>query len=477
MHTDTTETSEDTPGMAPQITHDNSNKGNHRDAHQKWLRYCTIEGAFANVFITYTGGAFITGLALLLGANDFQIGILAAIPFLSHLSQLSSTYIASLFKGRKRAVVALSAIGRQIWWIVPFILLADFEWRLEAMLLVVLLSNVCIMAVTPSWMAWIADIVPDRLRGRYFGMRNTALAISTAITALAGGVILDLARSHNHESLGFAIIIALSCLFAGVALVILRKIPDPHRGDPPSLFSWPGMLEPLKNRSFRRLLFVFFAWNFSIGISAPFFAPHMLSNLGMSFTLISLYSVAAVVAAILLNRPWGALIDRFGSKPVAAFCAFGIAFIPLVWLFPRRGFLIILAFEALYTGALWTGFNLAAFNIPLANSPKQNRSSYLALFNVATGLAFFAASTIGGILTESWSGIAWKAGPQTIVNYHIIFVVSAVLRLISAGLITTFHEAKEKSVPIMMQFMGYAMLKRLSVGRQLLSWSPKRHEE
>jgi MFS family permease len=450
------------------------NEAGYRNAHKKWLKYCTLEGAFANVFINYTGGAFIIGLALFLGANDFQIGLLAAIPFLSQLFQLTSTSVSNRLGGRRKAAIALSAVGRQIWWIIPIILLTNFGWRLGAMLVIVLVSNICIMSITPAWISWMADIVPERVRGRFFGTRSSALAMSTAITALAGGAILDFERAHGHENIGFAILTAIACLFAFTALLLLRKIPEPRKGNPPTMFSWPGLVEPLKNRSFRKLLIVFFAWHFSIGISAAFFAPHMLSNLGMSFTLISLYSVASLSSAIFLNRLWGSLIDRFGSKPVATFCAFGIAIIPLVWLIPRRGFLIILAFEALYTGGLWAGFNLAAFNLPLANSPKANRLSYLAMFSVVTGIAFFISSLIGGIITESLSSFAWKIGPQTIVNYHVVFVISAVLRTISAGLITTFHEPKEKSVPIMMHFMGYAMLKRISIGRQLIPWSPKR---
>ena len=44
-------------------------------------------------------------------------------------------------------------------------------------------------------------------------------------------------------------------------------------------------------------------WNFAIGISAAFFAPHMLTNLGMNFFQISLYSAAGALVAIALNRP------------------------------------------------------------------------------------------------------------------------------------------------------------------------------
>ena len=437
------------------------------------LRNFTLEGAFANVFITFTGGAFITGLALLLGANHLEIGLLAAIPFASQLAQLVSGYITWRFKSRKTAVLLISGVSRQIWWIVVLILLLDGEWRLQVLFVVVLLSNVGIMSATPSWLSWLADTVPEKLRGRYFGVRNAVLALVAVVSALAGGVILDFFRARNHENLGFLIIVAVSCLFAAFALRVIQKIPRNGDDDTPERFSLQSLLEPLRNRSYRKLLKVFFVWNLAIGIAAAFFAPHMISNLEMSFTMISVYTGLASVSAIVSNRAWGILIDRFGSKPVVALCAFGIAAIPFVWLFSRPDFLWILLIETVYTGVLWAGFNLAAFNIPIANSPRRNRTNYLAMFSVVTGLAFFFASLIGGVLAEMWSDVSWRIGPQVIKNYHLVFIISGILRLISASVILSFHEHKEKSVPIMLQFMGYSALKRISLGRQFL---PKLHK-
>ncbi|MGD8922918.1 MAG: MFS transporter, partial [Candidatus Zixiibacteriota bacterium] len=68
---------------------------------RKWLPYITWEGAFANVFIVGTGGAFLTGMALLLGASDFEIGLLGAIPFLAQLAQICSAYLTDRNGGRK----------------------------------------------------------------------------------------------------------------------------------------------------------------------------------------------------------------------------------------------------------------------------------------------------------------------------------------------------------------------------------------
>jgi MFS family permease len=439
----------------------------------RWLRYATVEGGIANIFINYTGGVFVTGMALLLGAGDFQIGLLAAIPFLAQVAQIASDRLVRLVGNRKRMVIIFSALGRQFWWLMLPVLYFGVDWGLEILLVVAAVSGVGIMAATPAWMSWMADIVPERARGRYFGVRSAVLAAVTVVAVLGGGVILDTTRAAGREPSGYIIIVGVSCVAAVAALLTLSRIPDP-RGPVQTGFGLSaGLLEPLQNGVFRRLLLAFAAWNLSIGIAAPFFAPHMLNNLGMSFTTIAVYSTIAALAAVFLNKPWGRLIDRFGSKPVIAICAFGVAAVPLIWLFPRADFRWILLFEAAYSGAFWTGFNLAAFNIPIANSPKEKRTHYLAFFNVATGAAFFVSSLLGGVLAEAWQNVAFLIGPQRVVNYHLLFIISAALRLVAGAMLLGFHEPKEKRIPIMIQFMGYAILKRISLGRQLFPRPPE----
>jgi MFS family permease len=437
------------------------------------LKWITLEGTFAMVFFVLTGGAFLTGLALLLGANDFEIGLLGAIPFLAQIAQLASAYMVDISGKRKAITIRSLIMARQAWWLILPLPLIGGDWRLGILLAIVVVSNIAAMMGTAAWTSWVADLVPDRIRGRYFGFRSAIIAISTITATLVGGAILDYFKGSHREGYGFAVIIGLGCAFGLIGIMQMNKLPDKLLIQNTAKIRWTYMLEPLKNKTFRHLIRVFLVWNFALGISAAFFSAQMLTNLKMSFTQISIYASAASIAAVLLNRPWGVMVDRFGSKPVLVFCAFGIAFVPLLWWIPRPGHLWILAFEAVYSGALWTGFNLAAFNIPIANSPKQSRTTYLAVFSVISGMGFFIASIMGGALAQNWKGIHWQLGPQTVINYHLLFGISSVLRILAAFMVLSFHEPAEKDVPTLIQYMGDAFIRRLSAARQLFPWSSK----
>jgi MFS family permease len=436
------------------------------------LRKIVWEGALANIFVVLTSGAFVTGMALTLGANDFEIGLLVALPFLAQAAQPLSSLLPGVNEKRKRITLLGVTLARQTWLLAVPLLFVKGEWVLPLFLLVVTLSSVANMLVAPIWLGWISDIVPRDIRGRFFGVRSAGVAVTTLMFSILGSLVLDWFEARNQAPGGFTIILAVAALAGAVASLVLSRVSD--RPAPPRAVSVAvrgDWLRPVRDPEFRRILRLFFTWNFAIGISAPFFAPHMLLNLKMSFFMIGLYSAGQSVIAVISSRPWGFLIDRFGSRSVLIFCATGIGLIPLFWLPLRPDYLWLLVVELIYSSFLWAGFNLAAFTLPIDTSPRDDRTYYLAWFATITGLAFFAASVLGGLLAESWSYFSWPVGKQIFLNYHIIFVISAGLRMASAGLLYVLTEPSDRKIPMMVQLMGYAVLKHLSLGRQIMPFA------
>jgi MFS family permease len=425
------------------------------------------EGAFGNIFIILTGGAFLTSMGIYFGASDVEIGLLGAIPFMAQAAQLLAPWLIHLSGARKRLTVLGFLLARQIWLLLIPLLFVSAAWNLTAFLAIAAISSILAMVATPGWISWIADIVPGRIRGRYFARRNSAIAITTVAATIIGGLILDHFKLIGKESIGYSLIIGIGCIFALISTLMLIRLPENGKESTKIPHRFADIIAPLKDKHFRYLLKIFFVWNMAIGISAIFFAAHMLTNLKMSFLLISMYTASVALSGVFMNRFWGMVIDKVGSRTVLAFCAFGISFIPLIWLFPSEDFIWILGIESIYTGALWSGFNLAAFNVPIANSPQSQRTSYLAMFSVVTGLGFFISSLLGGLLAETFSGFNLTIGDHAFGNYHILFLISALLRILTSFFIMTFHEPGEKSIPVMIQFMGYAALKQISVGRQI----------
>lgn len=55
---------------------------------QSGLKLVTIDGLAAEAMVAFTGGTFLVAMALQLGASNFQLGLLAALPTFCNIFQL-----------------------------------------------------------------------------------------------------------------------------------------------------------------------------------------------------------------------------------------------------------------------------------------------------------------------------------------------------------------------------------------------------
>ena len=76
------------------------------------MRHLILDGVCSQVLGVLTGGAFLVAFALMLGANNVTIGVIAAIPSLAQLMQVPALYIVNRIKRRRLISVACSTVGR-----------------------------------------------------------------------------------------------------------------------------------------------------------------------------------------------------------------------------------------------------------------------------------------------------------------------------------------------------------------------------
>ena len=100
-----------------------------QDKIKQGLRISTFEGSFAQIHITLTGGMFLTGFALYLGATPFHIGLLAAIPAFLTSFGFVSAYLTNRLTERKNLTVLTSGIGRGLFFIPVVLLLLNVKYH------------------------------------------------------------------------------------------------------------------------------------------------------------------------------------------------------------------------------------------------------------------------------------------------------------------------------------------------------------
>ena len=383
-------------------------------------------------------GTYSTPFALALGANNAEIGLLNSIPnlFSTLLQPFIGKYIEKI--GKKNVCESLAFLQRLIW--IPIIFIPIFFLNEGVFLFIILitLSHVALSFASTAWSSWIGGLVPEKIRGSYFGKRNTIQSIFSFSTTLLAGWLLGLTNNVS----GFSFVFFLAFIFGLVSYFYLTKIPDV------SYKKVNGKLDVLKSitdlkkyRNFkpfkRHMALVSFATN----LASPFFTVYMLSVMNVGYEWYGIVIAAEILAKILMQRYWGILSDKFGDRSVMGLCNIMIVFYPFIFLFVRNPFHLILV--ALFSGIAWSGFDLTAFNYLLDVTPPERRPSYIAEYKIATGMALFLGPLIGGLISQYFSNtiFLWFSGLQ------ILFIISFILRgAVTAYGLPTLKEVRAKKV-------------------------------
>jgi len=279
-----------------------------------------------------------------------------------------------------------------------------------------------------AWLAWMSELVPKRVRGRYFGRRTAWCTLGGALAAAVAGLLLDSVGADGLTGHALAALQVVGSLCGVVTTLLMMRQHDPEPRREAQGFAWSRVVTPLRDRAVRGLLGYLAAWNFAVGMAGSFFALHMLRNLKMSFLLVALHGTGVALVRMVTAPVWGRLLDRLGARPVLIACSFGISGIPLIWLFVSESFLWPLLLDCAFAGLLWGGQALAAFNLPLAVTPRAERPYYLAAFASVAGLAFSVATLAGGLIAQQLPDRFELFGGK-LFDLQLVFLCSGVLRL------------------------------------------------
>jgi len=437
------------------------------------LRLSIGEGALACAMGTLTGGVFLTGFALALGATRFQIGLLAAMPALANFAQLLGA-CAIERTGRQKAVcLGALSLSRVVWMTVLLTPLFAFagagSWLVWALIAVQAASSALNAIGGVGWLCWIRDLVPETVRIGFLSRRNQIDTVLALTLSIAGGAFVDWwGAGHPGSQGGFVLVFAAAMACGWTSLAMMSRIPEVAKEEPADESRPPLgrlFLAPLRETNFRRVLGFYAFWNLAVNLSAPFFAVYMLEKMGLPFWYVTVLCTLSSVCGLAANRFWTRLSEKFGHRPVIFLATLGDALYPLWWLFaspPWSWLLIPIHCSGVFSAPLAVGPN----NLVLKLSPARNASPYMAVFNAVVGPATALATILGGYLAGAFGGWERSVGPLSLGGLQLVFLVSAVGRLSSLVLLWRISEPRAASIGRLLR-----VLQRLAVSRPS-SWLP-----
>jgi MFS family permease len=395
---------------------------------QRVLRLILYDALASEAMGTLTTGVFLVGFAVALGAGNFAIGILAAVPFCVQLLQIPAVLLVERWRARRDICVASTAVGR------AFLLGAAAApviggWLAVPVLIVSLAIYQAMAAIAGcAWNSWMRDLVPSTQFGRFFGRRTAATTTLSVVLAFLGGVLIDAWKRYvpDHTVFGYSLLFLVAAMIGYVGVYLLRITPD--RPMVPAEKAMPPLallVAPLREANFRRLIIFLSSWNFAANLAAPFFTVYMLKSLGYPMTTILALTIGSQMSNLAALGLWGVLIDRFSNKavleiaaPLFLACTLAWTMTGVPWIEPMTLYLLVIIHVLM--GIATAGVGLASGNIAMKLSPAGQATAYLAANSVISAAFAAAAPILGGLSADFFAAhkltlnFTWTSGREDV---------------------------------------------------------------
>ncbi|MEL6456627.1 MAG: MFS transporter [Cyanobacteria bacterium J06621_15] len=448
---------------------------------RKSLKASTADGVFAAVFDITTTGILLSNFLVELGANAVQIGMLSSIPMLVNLLQPLGAYLSERIDSRHSYCLWTHGAARFIWFFLALAIgAASWGWGdlhnhqlVVLTLLTILASHVLTALGSASWLSWMAMLVPRKLRGRYFGLRNSLASFTKLIYVPIAGLIVSFWPGGAIQGFGVVLLIGLLAGGASLACQFLKTDINPQSHNYSEIKSFnrnkvsdstekqetlelqnlnqnfnqpPSMW---KDSNFLIFLGYFSLWMFAFNLSTPFFNLYMLDTLDLDVSWVTIYGSFQAGAGMLMLILWGKLADKVGNRAILFLVGILVAIIPLMWVGIGVDSLSIwlwLPLLHILIGGSTAAIELCSNNIQISIAPVRMQSVYFATAAAAAGASGAIGTTIGGFLAEN----------TVLGGLPGLFLISVGFRLVALVPLLFVQEARRQSLSKL--FQGFRKL-------------------
>ena len=421
-------------------------------AGQRLLRLILYDALASEAMGTLTTGVFLVGFALALGAGNFAIGVLAAVPFCVQLLQIPAVLLVERFRARRGISVWSTAVGRTFILAAAAAPVLGSSFAVATLIVALAIYQAMAAIAGCAWNSWMRDLVPSSQYGLFFGRRTMATTALSVTLALLGGVLVDTWKSYvpNHTVFGYSILFVIAAVVGFIGTYLLYITPDTPMPSMERIANpFAVLLAPLREINFRRLIIFLSSWNFAANLAAPFFTVYMLKSLGYSMTTVLALTIGSQLANLAALGMWGTLSDRFSNKavleiaaPLYLACTFAWTFTGLSWVQPMVLYLLIVIHVLM--GIATAGVGLASGNIAMKLSPVGQATAYLAANSVVSACFAAAAPILGGLFADYFAAhqltlaLTWTGDTKDVTvqvlnfqSWTFYFAITCVLGLYS----------------------------------------------
>lgn len=386
-----------------------------------------IAGGLVGVF---SGGNFLNGFLIYLGASDELVSYLSVIPSVCGIVLVFFGSLLQKNSHPKKMVILFNYVAKSFLLCIIFVPLLVPKTVAIPIVYFMLVIGYAANALNNLMINnWFVKAIDCDVRGRYYSARQIVAVMLGLIFPLFAAMIVDSAADQYHAFLilyGIAIVIAIWEVFT------FKNIDD---------FEVDTIKEPLKiidvfriplrNKKF--MVFVVYMALFYLALytSAAYKTLYMIRYLNMSYTFINIMGmISSVLQMLIFYKFWGKINDKMGGSFVMAVCIWFYALDIFLWVFatPVIGY-ITLPLAHMVGAVQGAGFAVGNFSYKYQLIPEKGRSIYDAFYTSIIGVVLvigpFLGGKIKGFLAVSNLGQSIQFG-----EFRYLYLVTGILLLL-----------------------------------------------
>jgi len=408
-----------------------------------------IEGASARTVFNLTTGAYLVGLLKFMGASDKVCGYILALPVLAAVIQFLSPIVLENIPFRKNIILLGAAIHRLLLSSILVIIFIPVrsEVKLWLTAIIYFVSHLAVSFITPAVSNMYVSFVPQSIRGKYFGLRESLLLLFATIVTFIVGKVMDNHTAAGNEAMGYIIVYIVIFIFAlinNATFIMMKEVPLGHTSKPIKISE--VFLLPLKDKVFTKYFIMLIIYHFGIQIANAFFGVYLKSDLNLNYTVITALSLVHALFYIYSARLWGRFADANGWAKTTMITVGILGICHLIWFFAFKGspltiFILIAAY--ILSGTAWGGINVALFNLQFDFTPDHKRIVYIGFSAAISSFIGWIAAMLGADLVGFFEYKDIIISSISINIKQVLFMVSSILLIICSLFIGTFMKQKK----------------------------------
>jgi len=404
----------------PQLIDVHGRRISNRDL-RKAMRINILAGCLGVLWWSLCVGMPLTMFMEAIGASGVLIGMITTVRLLVMTVQIPAAIVSENLGSRKKFWSPIVLAHRAVWLVaagLAFYWKPGQRWLPVTVIAVVGFSDLLGNVGSASWWSWMADLIPAKSSGRFWGIRQSITTMASLVGIVLSGWILDLFRkpgSGSVDARGFAVVFALAAIIGMTDVIVHLWVKEPRPAPPERHHSFAKrVFAPLRNRDFRLLTLAMGVWNFGCAMIGTFGIVYLRRDFHSTYTALASLSIAGSLGSVATSYIFGHLIDRFGARVCGAMLLLTAPLTTLGWFFINNSSIkfgpfvlsqaiALLCLTSLVGGGLFSAVVLCQLRLAGLLSNPNGRTVAMAVHWSFIGLLAAPGSFVGGVIMDRFT--------------------------------------------------------------------------